>query len=235
MARPGDMGFDVVHINLHKTFSTPHGGGGPGAGPVGVTERLVPFLPVPVVTRAPAGYALEYDRPQTVGKMRAFGGNFGVLVRAYAFLRAHGGNGLRQMSRHAVLNANYVQARLRDAFPPASPRTCMHECVLTAGPLEEETGVDAGDVGKALLDHGFHAPTVYFPLPKVVPEALMIEPTETEAKITLDEFIEAMLTIAREAREDADRARSRPLMTPVRRVDEVTSARHPKLRWAADS
>jgi glycine dehydrogenase subunit 2 len=228
-SRPGDMGFDVVHLNLHKTFSTPHGGGGPGAGPVGVARHLEPFLPVPVITATEQGYRLDYDRPQSVGKMRAFFGNMGVLVRAYTYIRALGGEGLRDVSRHAVLNANYVMRLLQDDYDLAVDRACMHECVLSAA-RQAKNGVRALDVAKALLDYGFHAPTVYFP--HVVPEALMIEPTETESKQTLDAFVAAMKDIAREAREDPDSVRQRPRTTPVRRLDEVTAARRPNLRWA---
>ncbi|GIX07612.1 MAG: hypothetical protein KatS3mg115_2015 [Candidatus Poribacteria bacterium] len=192
---------------------------------------LEPFLPVPVVVREGERYRLDWDRPQSVGKIRAFMGNMGVLVRAYTYLCINGINGLQEVARHAVLNANYVMRRLAKHFPPAVDRFCMHECVLTAEPLAKRHGVRAMDVAKALLDYGFHAPTVYFPLPAIVPEALMIEPTETESKETLDAFIAAMEAIAREAQESPDRVRERPFQTPVRRLDEVTAARRPVLRW----
>lgn len=234
-ARPGDMGFDIVHLNLHKTFSTPHGGGGPGAGPVGVKASLEPFLPTPVLANRGDAFSWDYDRPDTVGRMRSFMGNFGILLRAYAYIVSNGGDGLREISRHATLNANYILALLRDAYPPAADRLCKHECVLSASELERHHGVTAMDVAKALLDHGYHAPTIYFPLPAVTPEAIMIEPTETESKETLDGFIEAMRAIAREASEDTKHLKERPTTTPVRRLDEVTAARKPSLRWTADA
>ncbi len=231
-ARPGDMGFDIVHLNLHKTFSTPHGGGGPGAGPVGVKAELARFLPTPVV-----GGALrwDHDRPESVGRMRSFVGNFGIIVRAYTYIVSNGGDGLRDISRHAVLNANYILTRLRDAYPPAVDRVCKHECVLSARDMARDHGVTATDVAKALLDYGYHAPTIYFPLPAVTPEAIMVEPTETESKETLDGFIDAMRQIADEARDDAEALRTRPRTTPVRRLDEVAAARKPKLRWSAEA
>jgi glycine dehydrogenase subunit 2 len=234
-ARPGDMGFDIVHLNLHKTFSTPHGGGGPGAGPVGVRADLEPFLPVPVVASDDGVYGWEYDRPQSVGRMRSFVGNFGILARAYTYIISNGADGLRDISRHAVLNANYILALLRDLYPPAVDRVCKHECVLSATALARDHGITATDVAKALLDHGYHAPTIYFPLPAVTPEAIMIEPTETESKETLDGFIAAMREIALEAAEAPERVKERPLTTPVRRLDEVTAARKPSLRWTADA
>lgn len=233
-ARPGDMGFDIVHLNLHKTFSTPHGGGGPGAGPVGVKSSLAPFLPAPTIARGPDGLSWNYDRPETVGRMRSFIGNFGILLRAYTYIVSNGGDGLRDISRHATLNANYILALLRHAYPPSVDRVCKHECVLSASSLAHDHGVTATDVAKALLDHGYHAPTIYFPLPAVTPEAIMIEPTETESKETLDGFVAAMLAIAQEAGEDTDKVKQRPLTTPVRRLDEVTAARKPVLRWTAD-
>lgn len=226
-ARPGDMGFDIVHLNLHKTFSTPHGGGGPGAGPVGVVQHLERFLPVPVVVKEGGRYRFDTNRPESVGRVRAFGGNMGVLVRAYAYIRSLGAEGLRQVSRHAVLNANYLLSQLRKEYPPPVERRCMHECVLSASRLAER-GVRALDVAKALLDHGFHAPTIYFP--HVVPEALMIEPTETETKETLDAFVAAMRAIAQETEENPSRVKERPLTTPVRRLDEVGAARKPVLK-----
>jgi glycine dehydrogenase subunit 2 len=234
-ARPGDMGFDIVHLNLHKTFSTPHGGGGPGAGPVGVKAELARFLPTPVLAGEAGTLTWDHDRPDSVGRMRSFVGNFGILARAYTYIVSNGGDGLRDISRHAVLNANYILALLRDSFPPAVDRVCKHECVLSARDMARDHGVTATDVAKALLDHGYHAPTIYFPLPAVTPEAIMIEPTETESKETLDGFIDAMRQIADEARDDPDGLKARPLTTPVRRLDEVAAARKPKLRWSAEA
>jgi glycine dehydrogenase subunit 2 len=228
ISRPGDMGFDVVHINLHKTFSQPHGGGGPGGGPIAVRKSLEPFLPVPVVVKDGETFRLEYDRPQSIGKVRAFTGPFGVFVRSYAFIRAYG-PALREMSEVAVLNANYMLARLKDVYELPFDRLCMHEFVLSARNLKREHGISALDVAKRLMDYGFHPPTVYFPL--VVPEALMIEPTESEAKETLDAFCEAMLAIAREAAEDPDVIRAAPHGRPVRRLDEVRAAKQPVVRY----
>ena len=222
ISRPGDMGFDIVHINLHKTFSQPHGGGGPGGGPIAVRESLAPFLPRPVVVRDGDHFRLDHDRPLSIGKVRGFAGPFGVFVRSYAFMRAWG-PGLREMSEVAVLNANYLLARLKDAYDVPFDRLCMHEFVLGARTLKSEHGVSALDVAKRLMDFGFHPPTVYFPL--VVPEALMIEPTETEAKETLDAFVEAMLAIAREAAEDPEAIRSAPHGRPVGRLDEARAAK----------
>jgi glycine dehydrogenase subunit 2 len=228
ISRPGDMGFDVVHINLHKTFSQPHGGGGPGGGPIAVRENLEPFLPVPVVVRKGDGFALDFDRPRSIGKVRGFTGPFGVFVRSYAFMRAWG-PGLKEMSEVAVLNANYMLARLKDAYELPYDRLCMHEFVLSARNLKREHGVSALDVAKRLMDFDFHPPTVYFPL--VVPEALMIEPTETEAKETLDEFCEAMLQIAREAATEPELVKSAPHDRPVERLDEVRAAKTPVVRY----
>jgi glycine dehydrogenase subunit 2 len=222
ISRPADMGFDIVHINLHKTFSQPHGGGGPGGGPIAVRESLAPFLPRPVVARDGDRYRLDYDRPLSIGKVRGFAGPFGVFVRSYAFMRAWG-PGLREMSEVAVLNANYLLARLKGAYDVPFDRLCMHEFVLGARSLKSEHGISALDVAKRLMDFGFHPPTVYFPL--VVPEALMIEPTETEAKETLDRFAEAMLAIAREAVEEPDVIRSAPHGRPVGRLDEARAAK----------
>jgi glycine dehydrogenase subunit 2 len=228
ISRPGDMGFDVVHINLHKTFAQPHGGGGPGGGPIAVRERLAPFLPVPIVGRDGDRFTLDYDRPQTIGKVRAFTGPFGVFVRSYTFMRAWG-PGLREMSEVAVLNANYLLARLKDAYDLPFDRLCMHEFVLSARTFKREHGVTALDVAKRLMDYGFHPPTIYFPL--IVPEALMIEPTETEAKETLDEFVDAMLAIAREAAEEPETVKGAPFGRPVRRLDEVRAAKRPIVRY----
>jgi glycine dehydrogenase subunit 2 len=222
------MGFDVVHINLHKTFSQPHGGGGPGGGPIVVRDVLEPFLPVPVVVKTGDGFALDYDRPQSIGRVRAFTGPFGVFVRSYAFMRAWGPR-LREMSEVAVLNANYLLARLKEAYDLPFDRLCMHEFVLSARNLKRDHGITALDVAKRLMDFQFHPPTIYFPL--VVPEALMIEPTETEAKETLDAFCDAMLTIAREAAEEPETVKGAPYGRPVRRLDEVRAAKNPIVRY----
>jgi glycine dehydrogenase subunit 2 len=229
LSRPGDMGFDIVHINLHKTFSQPHGGGGPGGGPIAVRDLLEPFLPVPVVVRRGAeGFGLEYDRPRTIGRVRGFQGPFGVFVRSYAYIRTFGPM-LREMSEAAVLNANYLLARLKGAYDLPFDRLCMHEFVLSARRLKREHGVTAIDVAKRLMDYGFHPPTVYFPL--IVPEALMIEPTETETKETLDAFVDAMLAIAREAAEQPETLKEAPHHRPVGRLDEVRAARQPVVKY----
>ncbi|HKI90703.1 MAG TPA: aminomethyl-transferring glycine dehydrogenase subunit GcvPB [Gaiellaceae bacterium] len=229
ISRPGDMGFDVVHINLHKTFAQPHGGGGPGGGPIAVRDILEPFLPVPeVIRREDGSFGLDYDRPQTIGKVRGFTGPFGVFVRSYAFMRMYG-PGLREMSATAVLNANYVLARLKGAYDVSFDRLCMHEFVLSARSLKRDYGVTALDVAKRLMDYGFHPPTIYFPL--IVPEALMIEPTETESKETLDAFCDAMLAIAREAAEDPQLLKEAPHSRPVRRLDEVRAAKRPVVTY----
>ncbi|MFN2628509.1 MAG: aminomethyl-transferring glycine dehydrogenase subunit GcvPB [Gaiellaceae bacterium] len=229
ISRPGDMGFDVVHINLHKTFSQPHGGGGPGGGPIAVRELLEQFLPVPAVIRREDGsFGLDYDRPKSIGKVRAFTGPFGVFVRSYAFIRAYGPR-LREMSEVAVLNANYLLARLRDAYDLPFDRLCMHEFVLSARTLKREHGTTALDVAKRLMDYGFHPPTIYFPL--IVSEALMIEPTETEAKETLDAFVDAMLAIAGEAAERPELLKDAPHDRPVRRLDEVRAAKQPVVKY----
>jgi glycine dehydrogenase subunit 2 len=227
--RPGDMGFDIVHINTHKTFATPHGGGGPGAGPVGVVDRLVPFLPTPTVERTGDGFALDHDRPRSIGRMHGFHGNVGVLVRAYAYVFAHGGDGLRAVSERAALNANYLLSLIGESYPPAYPDRPMHEFVSTARALKDAHDVRATDVAKRVIDLGFHPSTVYFPL--VVEEAMMMEPTETETKETLEAFASALLQVAREAATDPELLREAPLTTPVRRLDEARAARHLKLRW----
>src|SRR5438067_668924 len=228
LSRPGDMGFDVVHINLHKTFSQPHGGGGPGGGPVAVRDILEPFLPVPVVVRDGDRFRLDYDRPKSIGKVRGFCGPFGVFVRSYAYIRSYGPK-LREMSEVAVLNANYLLARLKDAYELPFDRLCMHEFVLSGRRLKREHGITALDVAKRLMDYEFHPPTVYFPL--IVPEALMIEPTETEPKEILDEFADALLAIAREAAETPELLHEAPHDRPVRRLDEVRAAKTPIVRY----
>jgi len=227
ISRPGDMGFDVVHFNTHKTFSTPHGGGGPGAGPIVVRDTLAPFLPVPLVEKGEDGrFSFAYDRPQSIGKVRTFYGNFGVLVRAFTYIRGLGPEGLRRVSEMAVLNANYVMEGIKDLYDVPFERRCMHEFVASATPLKEH-GVRALDVAKRLLDYGVHPPTTYFPL--LVDEALMIEPTETESREDLDHLIEVLRTVAGEALTDAEMLREAPLTMPVRRLDEAAAARHPVL------
>jgi glycine dehydrogenase subunit 2 len=230
--RPGDMGFDIVHINTHKTFATPHGGGGPGAGPVGVVEELVPYLPSPLLERDGTGeLRWDDDRPRSIGRLHGFNGNFGVLVRAYAYVFLHGAEGLKAVSELACLNANYLAALVAEDFPLAFPsERPMHEFVATAKPLKDETGVRATDVAKRLIDLGYHPSTVYFPL--VVEEAMMVEPTETESKETLDAFAAALLQAAAEARTNPDSLHQAPVTTPVRRLDEARAARHLKLRWS---
>ena len=230
ITRPGDMGFDVMHLNLHKTFSTPHGGGGPGSGPVACQRQLTPFLPAPVAARRPDGsYCLDADRPQSIGRVRSFHGNFGVLVRAMAYILSLGGEGLKEASEAAVLNANYMRARLKGVLDTPNGRTCMHEFVLSLEALKRDTGVSAMDVAKALIDRGMHPPTMYFPL--IVHEALMIEPTESESRATLDAACDVLLELAELAKTDPQALRDAPLTTPVGRLDEVTAARKPVLRW----
>ena len=239
--RPGDMGFDIVHFNLHKTFSQPHGGGGPGAGPIGVSERIEPFLPRPQVARkagengSAATYALDHDRPKSIGRLRGFQGNFGVFVRSYAYILSLGGDGLTEASETAVLNANYLLAKLSEGragryAPVAFERRCMHEFVLSGAPAKKELGVRTLDLAKRLLDYGIHPPTVYFPL--LVEEAMMVEPTETETRETLDAFADAVETILAEAEEDPEIALNAPYTTPVRRLDEVAANRKPVVREA---
>jgi glycine dehydrogenase subunit 2 len=240
ITRPGDMGFDIVHFNLHKSFTQPHGGGGPGAGPIAVSERIEPFLPRPqVVRRGSTGngsephYDLDYDRPKSIGRLRGFQGNYGVFVRSYAYIRSLGAAGLRDVSEVAVLNANYLLAKLRqegvlEYLPAAHERLCMHEFVLSGSPMKRELEIKTLDLAKRLLDHGVHPPTVYFPL--IVDEALLVEPTETETKETLDRFAAVIAEILREAREDPEVARTAPHTTPVRRLDEATAARRPVVR-----
>ena len=229
-AKPADLGFDVVHLNLHKTFTTPHGGGGPGAGPVCVTEELTPYLPSPVVVRSDSdgqeSFSLVEPR-QSIGRVSGFHGNFGVLVRAYTYIRSMGNTGLTEVSGNAVLNANYLLQGLRDTYHLPYDRPCMHEVVVSARD-QKARGARGLDIAKRLLDYGFHAPTMYFPL--IVDETLMIEPTETESRETLDAFIEAMKSIDREATEDPDLVTGAPHTTPVSRLDEVRAARQPDLR-----
>ncbi|MBC3900401.1 aminomethyl-transferring glycine dehydrogenase subunit GcvPB [Acetobacterium malicum] len=229
--RPGDMGFDVVHLNLHKTFSTPHGGGGPGSGPVGVTKELVPFLPGPVVERAVDKYVLDHNRPLSIGRVKSFYGNFGVVVKAFTYICSLGAVGLREASETAVLNANYIRAKLQDDYELPFGKTCMHEVVFSAQ-KQMQFGISALDIAKRLIDFGYHPPTIYFPL--IVKEALMIEPTETESKETLDEFIEAMRQIAREAETSPELLKSAPHDTIVKRLDEVKAVRKPVLRYAKE-
>jgi len=225
--RPGDLGFDIVHVNLHKTFATPHGGGGPGAGPVGVVARLVDFLPMPVVTVQQDGsYALDYDRPKSIGYVAPFYGSFGIIVRAYAYMLMLGRDGLRRAADHAVLNANYVRARLASHYDLPHEQACMHECVFSAT-RQLKRGVSAMDIAKGVIDRGMHPPTVYFPL--TVKEAMMIEPTETESKEVLDDFVDAMIALAELAEADPKAFAKMPVTTPVTRLDEVRAARRPDL------
>lgn len=241
IVKPGDLGFDVMHFNLHKTFSTPHGGGGPGAGPVGVSKALQPFLPGPIVDREQVKVKEEesgeteiywhyfFKEPeQSIGRLKSFYGNFTVLMRAYTYIRMMGAEGLRAASENAVINANYLRAKLKGVYPLPYDHVCMHEFVLS-GRLPDAPGVHTVDIVKRLMDYGFHPPTVYFPL--IVPEALMIEPTETESVETLDAFATALTEIAREAREEPELLHSAPHVTPVSRLDEVRAARQPVLRW----
>jgi glycine dehydrogenase subunit 2 len=238
-SRPGDMGFDIVHVNLHKSFSQPHGGGGPGAGPIAVSDRIEPFLPRPQVVRREGsnghgpGFDLEFERPKSIGRLRGFQGNFGVFVRSYAYILSLGGDGLSEASETAVLNANYLKARLAEGragerLPIAFDRHCMHEFVLSGKPMKRDLGLATLDLAKRLLDFGFHPPTVYFPL--LVEEALMVEPTETETKESLDAFAEAVEQILAEGETDPEKARNAPYTTPVRRLDEVKATRQPVVR-----
>lgn len=229
ITRPGDMGFDVVHFNLHKTCSTPHGGGGPGAGPIGVKEHLIPFLPGPLPAKNAQGYYWEDAGPLSIGKVRANLGNFGVLVRAYTYIRFNGPDGLRHVSESAILNANYLKHELSSDYEIAYPQMCQHEFVATARKQKEEHGVTATDIAKRLLDFGMYAPTVYFPL--IVPEAMMIEPTETETRETLDAFVSAMHQIAEEARTNPEIVTTAPHTTVIGRLDQALAARKPNLRW----
>jgi len=232
LARPGEMGFDMMHLNLHKTFSTPHGGGGPGAGPIAVRADLKRFLPAPVIVSDGDGLRFDHDRPHSVGRVHGFYGNFGVLVRAMAYIMTLGASGLEAVSRNAILNANYLLARLREHYDLKYPGPCMHEFVISAT-RQKKRGVRASDISKRLLDFGFHAPTTYFPL--IVEEALMIEPTETESRGTLDRFADAMLEIAREVEEDPEHVKSAPHETPIARPDEARAARKLRLKWMPEN
>ncbi|MFL0248575.1 aminomethyl-transferring glycine dehydrogenase subunit GcvPB [Candidatus Clostridium stratigraminis] len=227
ITRPGDMGFDVVHLNLHKTFSTPHGGGGPGSGPVGVKKDLIPFLPTPIIEKQDNKFVLNYDMPLSIGRVKSFYGNFGILVRAYTYILTMGNDGLKKASEMAVLNANYTKEKLKDYYMTLD-KVCKHECVL-GGLKIQENGVTTLDVAKRLIDYGYHPPTIYFPL--IVDSALMIEPTETESLETLDGFVDAMIAIAKEAKEKPELLKEAPHNTVVRRLDEVKAARTPILRW----
>lgn len=228
-ARPGDLGFDVIQLNLHKTFSTPHGGGGPGSGPVGVSARLIDFLPVPRIVKRESGLAWSEDFPDSIGRVRAFYGNFNVIVKAYAYIRSLGAEGLSRATEMAVLNANYIKEKLKPYFDLPYDRVCMHECIFSGSRQVAQTGVHTTDIAKRLIDFGYHPPTIYFPL--IVPEAIMIEPTETESKETLDSFCDAMIAIAVEAKENPQRVKDAPLSTPVTRLDEVLAARKPDVCW----
>ncbi|MBV9690115.1 MAG: aminomethyl-transferring glycine dehydrogenase subunit GcvPB [Ktedonobacteraceae bacterium] len=232
ITRPGDMGFDVVHFNLHKTCSTPHGGGGPGAGPIGVKSHLVPFLPGPLPAKGEQGYYWEEPGPQSIGKVRANTGNFGVLVRAYTYIRTYGPDGLKHVAESAILNANYLKHELASDYDIAYPLTCQHEFVVTAQRQKDEYGVSALDIAKRLLDFGMYAPTTYFPL--IVHEALMIEPTETETRETLDYFVSVMHQINEEARTNPELVTTAPHTTVVGRLDQTLAARKPNLRWTAE-
>lgn len=230
--RPGDMGFDVIHLNLHKTFATPHGGGGPGSGPVLVGEKLIPYLPTPDVIKRGESYSFSYDRPDTIGRISGFYGNIAVIIRAYAYILAMGSDGLQKASEMAVLNANYLKERLKSTYHLFYDTICMHEFVLSADALKEQYGISALDISKALLDYGMHPMTIYFPL--IVHEAMMIEPTETESKQTLDHFVDIMLEIFKKAVNSPEELHEAPLLTPVRRIDEIMAAKHPVLRWVKE-
>ena len=228
VAKPKDMGIDILHLNLHKTFSTPHGGGGPGAGPIGVTDALKPFLPIPRIELNNNNYILNYNYPDSIGKVRAFYGHVGMMIRAYTYLLTLGKEGVRKVGEYAVLNANYLRHKLAKYYDIPYGKTCMHEFVISAK-KQKKNGVSALDIAKRLLDYGFHAPTIYFPL--IVEEALMIEPTETESRETLDAFAEAMIKIAEDIERQPEVIRNSPQTTPISRPDEMKAAREPKLRW----
>ncbi len=228
LARSADMGFDITHINLHKTFSTPHGGGGPGAGPIGVVDKLIPFLPVPMIDKVDDGYTLNFGTDNSIGRIHTFFGNFGILVRAYVYIRMLGEEGLRDMTKMAILNANYLKARLQDKYEVPFSEGTMHEFV-TSGIKQKKRGIKVLDIAKSLLDYGYHAPTIYFPIN--IPEAMMIEPTESETKATLDSFADALLEIDERISTDPNSLKDAPITTPVRRLDETKANREPNLRW----
>lgn len=230
IARPGDMGFDVVHINLHKTFSTPHGGGGPGSGPVGVNEKLAPYLPTPLIEKEGDTYSLNYDSPKSIGQISTFYGNVGIILRAYVYMRIHGLEGIQKNSKHAVLNGRYLKEMINPHVPAAIDSPNMHEFVLTMKDRERFGDLNAMVLAKNLIDHGFHAPTVYFPM--IVKEALMMEPTETESKRTLDKFVEVVAKIVEEYQNDPEKVLHAPHTTPAKRLDEVTAARQPDLAYS---
>ncbi|TYS14244.1 glycine dehydrogenase subunit 2 [Rossellomorea vietnamensis] len=230
-ARPGDMGFDVVHLNLHKTFTGPHGGGGPGSGPVGVKADLIPYLPKPILVKREDGYAFEYDRPQSIGRVKPYYGNFGINVRAYTYIRTMGPDGLKAVTENAVINANYMMRRLAPHFDLPYDRHCKHEFVIS-GKRQKKLGVRTLDIAKRLLDFGYHPPTIYFPLN--VEECMMIEPTETESKETIDDFIDAMIQIAKEAEENPEIVQEAPHTTVIKRLDETLAARKPVLRYTRE-
>ncbi|PKN70787.1 MAG: glycine dehydrogenase (aminomethyl-transferring) [Deltaproteobacteria bacterium HGW-Deltaproteobacteria-12] len=229
ITRPGDLGFDVIQLNLHKTFSTPHGGGGPGSGPVGVGRALVDYLPVPRIVKTHDGYRWSNKFPDSIGRVKAFYGNFNVIVKAYTYIRSLGAAGLQRATSMAVLNANYIKEKLKPYFDLPYDRICMHECVFSGSRQVSENGVHTTDIAKRLIDFGYHPPTIYFPL--IVPEAIMIEPTETESKETLDAFCEAMIAIAREAKDSPQLVKDAPWSTEVKRLDEVLAARKPDVCW----
>lgn len=231
IVRPGDMNFDCIHINLHKTFATPHGGGGPGSGPVCVSERLMPFLPIPQITCVNNTYHLDIDRPKSIGKVHSFFGNFGIFVRAYTYIRMLGAEGLREVGENAIINANYLLSLLKENFEVPYNENCMHEFVLS-GDKQKEIGVSTKDIAKRLLDYGFHAPTIYFPL--IVHEAMLVEPTETETKESLDSFAEAMIAIAEETKNNPDIVLNAPHKTPVRRLDDALAARQLNIAWSEE-
>ncbi|MDP2912464.1 MAG: aminomethyl-transferring glycine dehydrogenase subunit GcvPB, partial [Candidatus Omnitrophota bacterium] len=231
LCRPGDIGFDVIHLNLHKTFATPHGGGGPGAGPVGVSEKLAEYLPVPRITRRADGtFFLDYHKHKSIGYIAPFYGNFAVILKAYAYILALGRSGLIEASENAVLSANYCLARLKGYYEAPYDKICMHECVISAS-RQTENGVHALDIAKYLIDKGFHPMTIYFPM--IVKEAMMIEPTETESKETIDSFIDAMIEAAKLSKTNPDAVRRAPITMLVKRLDETKAAREPNLRWRA--
>jgi glycine dehydrogenase subunit 2 len=227
--RPGDLGFDVIQLNLHKTFATPHGGGGPGSGPVGVSKALVDFLPIPRIVKTDDKYHWSEKFHNTIGRVRSFYGNFNVIVKAYTYIRSLGAEGLKRATEMAVLNANYIKEKLKPYFDLPYDRICMHECVFSGNRQVAENGVHTSDIAKKLIDYGYHPPTIYFPL--IVHEAIMIEPTETESKETLDTFCEAMIAIAKEAKENPEGVKNAPVTTPVCRLDEVLAARKPDVCW----